>query len=67
MPLPDGMKGQVISTSFSIFLFIFYRRLFEVATHAFGEEQLVYDAVSQDKSATLPRISPDGRYLMFGE
>ena len=34
---------------------------------AFGEEELVYDAASSDKSATLPRISPDGRYLLFAE
>jgi Tol biopolymer transport system component len=34
-------------------------------THHFGEEVLVYDAASQDKSATLPRISPDGHYLLF--
>ena len=31
----------------------------------FGEEELVYDAASSDKSVTLPRISPDGRYLLF--
>ena len=26
---------------------------------------MVFDAASIDKSATLPRISPDGRFLMF--
>ena len=26
---------------------------------------MVYDAASSDKSLTLPRISPDGRYLLF--
>ena len=36
-----------------------------MATHGFGDEELVFDAASQDKSATLPRISPDGRYLLF--
>jgi Tol biopolymer transport system component len=27
----------------------------------------VYDAASLNKSATLPRISPDGRYLLFAQ
>ena len=31
----------------------------------FGPRQLVFRADSLDKSATLPRISPDGRWLMF--
>jgi dipeptidyl aminopeptidase/acylaminoacyl peptidase len=32
---------------------------------AFGPRELVFAADSLNKSATLPRISPDGRYLMF--
>ena len=36
-----------------------------MATRGFGEEELVYDAASQDMSATLPRVSPDGHYLLF--
>ena len=32
-----------------------------------GDEELVYDAASNDKSATLPRVSPDGRYLLFAQ
>jgi dipeptidyl aminopeptidase/acylaminoacyl peptidase len=31
----------------------------------FGPHELVFAADSLGKSATLPRISPDGRYLMF--
>ena len=29
------------------------------------QRELVYDAASQGQSATLPRISPDGRWLLF--
>ena len=42
-----------------------YSRSFDLTTHKFGEPQLVFDAVQLGKSATLPRISPDGRYLTF--
>lgn len=42
-----------------------YRRSYEAGT--FGTEELVYDADSIGRSASLPRISPDGRYLTFAE
>ena len=42
-----------------------YKKSFDPETLQFGPRELVFDAVSMDKSATLPRISPDGRFLMF--
>ncbi len=68
-PLPEEMRGEGIDirTTYPKVQYNLYRRSFDLASHNFGEEELVYDAVSQDKSATLPRISPDGRYLMFAE
>ena len=42
-----------------------YKKTFDPDSRAFGPRQLVFDAAALDKSATLPRISPDGRYLMF--
>lgn len=38
---------------------------FDETTGQFGEPQLEVDCVSQHKSAAVPRISPDGRYLLF--
>jgi len=67
VPLPEEMRDKDIRTTYPKVQYNLYRRSFDVATHNFGEEELVYDAASQDKSATLPRISPDGRYLMFAE
>ena len=42
-----------------------YKKDFDPDSRQFGPRQLVFDAAALDKSATLPRISPDGRYLMF--
>ena len=42
-----------------------YRRSFELKTKQFGEPEMVFDAAKDSMSATLPRISPDGRWLMF--
>lgn len=42
-----------------------YARSFDAKTLKFGEKRLVFDADSLNKSASQPRISPDGRYLLF--
>ena len=42
-----------------------YKKSFDPSTYTFGPRELVFAADSLDKSATLPRVSPDGRYLMF--
>jgi Tol biopolymer transport system component len=67
VPLPEELRDKDISSTYQKVQYNLYRRSFDFATHGFGEEELVYDAASQDKSATLPRISPDGRYLLFAQ
>ena len=67
VPLPEEMRDKDIRTTFSKIQYNIYRRSFDVASHAFGDEELIYDAASSDKSVTLPRISPDGRYLLFAQ
>lgn len=42
-----------------------YSRAFDAATMKFGSQDTVFCASALDKSAVLPRISPDGRYLLF--
>ena len=42
-----------------------YRKSFDPETMTFGERELVFDAAALDMSATLPRVSPDGRWLVF--
>ncbi len=43
-----------------------YRKAFDPKSKTFGERELVYNAADSSKSATIPRISPDGRYLLYG-
>ena len=38
---------------------------FDPLTRSFSEPELLFDADSLGSSATLPRLSPDGRYLLF--
>ena len=42
-----------------------YKKSFDIDSRTFGPRELVFAADSLGKSATLPRISPDGRFLMF--
>jgi hypothetical protein len=65
VPLPEEMRGKDIRTTYSKIQYNLVRRSFDLSTHAFGDEELVYDAVSANKSVSLPRVSPDGRYLLF--
>jgi hypothetical protein len=41
------------------------RRPFNTESHTFGEAEMVFDAAAIGKSATLPRLSPNGRFLVF--
>ena len=48
------------------FQYNIYRKTFNPETRTFGPSELVLDAKAMGRSATFPRISPDGRYLLFG-
>ena len=65
VPLPEEMRDKDIRTTYPKIQYNLVRRSFDLATHSFGEEELVFDAASVNKSVTLPRISPDGRYILF--
>ena len=41
------------------------RKAFNTTTHTFGQTDTVVSASSIGKSATFPRVSPDGRYLLY--
>ncbi len=59
-----GMEEQIIRRYKEI-RYNVYRKPFDAQSRTFGERELVFDAASRGLSATLPRISPDGRWLML--
>ncbi len=61
----DIDPGLELVHRFSEVKYNIYRKSFDPETLEFGPRELVFDAVSMDKSATLPRVSPDGRWLLF--
>ena len=60
-----GREREIID-NYKEFHYNIYRKPFDPDTKTFGPSELVFNADSLGKSATLPRISPDGRYLLFG-
>ena len=58
-------KGKEFITRTQEAKYNLYKKSFDPESMQFGPRELVFAADSIDKSATLPRISPDGRYLMF--
>ena len=42
-----------------------FRVPFDISTRSFGEAELMFDAAAISKSITFPRISPNGKMLVF--
>lgn len=59
--------GTVINNYYEKIQYNLYRRSFDSKTRTFGDEELVYDAVVNDKSVSLPRVSPDGKSIIFAQ
>ena len=56
----DQTLEQIMMTHYDI-----VRKSFDSESRAFGETEIVFNASAINKSASFPRISPDGKYLVF--
>jgi len=66
MPDIEGENLEATLTSrFDSLLYDIYSMPFDPATRTFGEPRLEVDASSQGMSCSVPRVSPDGRYLLY--
>lgn len=61
----DSVSLEDIMLRYKELKYNIYRKPFHPETRRFGERELVFAADSLGMSASLPRISPDGRWLMF--
>lgn len=64
-PMSDDEMTKYQAYNYKDFKYNIYRRSFDAATRQFGPVDTVFMASTIGKSATHPRVSPDGRYLMF--
>jgi len=56
----DPTLEQIMMTHYDL-----VRKSFDAGSRSFGETEIVFNASAINKSASFPRISPDGRYLVF--
>ena len=60
-----AQREREIIDRYKEFQYNIYRKAFDPDTQTFGPSELVLDAKEMNSSATFPRVSPDGRYLLF--
>lgn len=58
----EELLGQYKALQYNL-----YRLPFDTVSMTFGEPELIYDAVGKNRSAVQPRVSQDGRYVLFAE
>jgi hypothetical protein len=69
---PDGKylyycraDQYVAGNSFKTIKYNLVRKSFDPDSKSFGKAEVVFDAKSINKSISYPRLSPDGKYLVF--
>ncbi len=65
--VPDSTNTGDYRLDYTDLRYNLYRRSFDLKSRRFGEEELVYQADSLGRSVSLPRVSPDGRFITFAE
>lgn len=63
--IPEDHTAMDIAMRYDSLLYNIYSMPFDAATRQFGKPRIEVDAASMGRSASVPRISPDGRYLLF--
>ena len=63
-PFDENRRNKVFLDSRKI-RYDLYRKPFDPDTRTWGKSERILEASADSNSITLPRISPDGRYLMF--
>ena len=65
MSLPDSLVTQQLLMKFDSVRYNLMSIPFDPKTRSFGQPQMEVDAVSEGQSISVPRVSPDGRYILY--
>lgn len=63
--VPDSMRAPNIMQHYDSLYYNLMSVSFDEKTRSFGEPEMVVNAASMHKSISVPRVSPDGRYLLY--
>ncbi len=64
---PDSVISREIALKYNQLRYNLMKIDFDLKTRTFGEPQMVVDAPARKKSISVPRVSPDGRYVLYTE
>lgn len=64
-PDDEVLPGDSLFSRYKELRYDIYRRAFDAESLAFGAADTVFRASALQRSATFPRVSPDGNYLLF--
>ncbi len=64
---PDSLMGLGMMRYHDSLFYDIRRMPFDAKNRSFGASEMVVDLASQYQSASFPRISPDGRYLLWAQ
>ncbi len=62
---PDSLVTMSLVYKYDSIYYDLMKVDFDIESRTFGEPQMVVDAASNHKSITVPRVSPDGRYVLY--
>ena len=62
---PDSVRADIVLAHFDSIRYNVYSMPFDPTTRTFGEPRLEVRCDTMGLSATVPRVSPDGKYLLF--
>ncbi len=63
--VPDSMQEQYLVSKYDSLLYNIMYIDYDQKKDAFGEPKMLCNMASWHKSASFPRMSPDGRYLLY--
>ena len=63
--LPDSLLSRQLILKYDSIRYNLMSISFDPATRSFGKPVMEVDAVSENKSISVPRVSPDGRFVLY--
>lgn len=67
LTLPDSIKSFHFVANYQKLYYNLMRMSFNPQDRTFGKPEVVVDASSKERSITFPRVSPDGRYVLYAQ
>lgn len=65
--LPDSLRAEAITRNYDKIHYNLMSMPYDADRDSFGTPEVVVNAESYGKSITFPRVSPDGRYVLYAE